>query len=386
MIIYIALLIPIITAIVLYVKYNHETTWWEILIPITASFIFIVIMKVTIETIQVSSEEYWGGVVIRVEYHEPWNEYIHRRCTRSCGKNCTTTYDCSYVQYHPPKWFVVNSINETIDISKHEYDRLVKHFGNKTFVELNRNYHTQDGDMYMTVWNRHTDKIIPTTTTHTYDNRVKAADHSVFHFGEVLPEDKQRYKLFDYPIITDGYKQQALLGDSSKMAIKADSMLRKFNGILGPEKEVKMFLLVHKNQPIDAGSYQEWLWCGGNMNEFIVSVGTDNDNKINWCKVISWTPNETLKASIRSDIQAMDSLDHVKIVNMMSKSVGQGFIRKDFHEFDYITVDPPTWAVALTFLLTLAINIGISYWVTTNEFNNFWKKFGNTKNKPFRFR
>jgi hypothetical protein len=122
------------------------------------------------------------------------------------------------------------------------------------------------------------------------------------------------------------------------------------------------------------------------MNEFIVSVGTDNDNKIKWCKVISWTPNETLKASIRSDIQAMDSLDHVTIVNMMSKSVGQGFIRKDFHEFDYITVDPPTWAVALTFLLTLAINIGISYWVITNEFNNFWKKFGNTKNKPFRFR
>jgi len=377
MIIYLALLIPIITAIVLYVKFHHETVWWEFMIPITTSLIFIIIMKLGIETVQVSSNEYWGAIISKVEYYEPWNEYIHRTCTRSCGKDCTTTYDCSYVEHHGPKWNIVTNIGETISISKHEYNRLLKHFGNRTFVDMHRHYHTQDGDMYRTVWDGNQSKIVPTTSEYTYENRVKAADHSVFHYGEVLPDDKIRYGLFDYPPIYEAYKQQAILGDSSSVSLQADSLLRIYNGILGYKKEVKIFLLIYKNQPLDAGSYQEWLWCGGNMNEFIVTVGIDDDNKIKWCKVISWTPNEMLKTAVRSDIVAMDSLNTLVVADYIGKEVEKGFIRKDFHEFDYLTVDPPIWAVALTIVLTIMLNVGISYWIINNEFNdriNNWKK------------
>lgn len=376
MLIYAALLIPIITALVLYLKFKHETVWWEFLIPTTASLIFIIIMKLSIEYVQVGCDEYWGSTISKVEYYEDWNEYIHRRCTRSCGKNCTTTYDCSYVQYHPPKWVITTSTDEEILITKAEYDRLVKHFGNSTFIDLYRHYHTNDGDKYVTVWYKHQeDKVIPATTKHRYENRVKAADHSIFHLGEVSKEMVDQYKLFNYPDIYDEYKQSALLGDSTLEAIKADSILRRYNGILGHDKEVKIFLLIHKNQPLESGLYQEWYWCGGNMNEFIVSVGVNDDNKIDWCKVISWTPNELLKSTVRRKVEALDSLDHAKLVHLIGDEVKDNFVRKDFKEFDYITVDPPMWSVVLTFVLTILLNVGLSFWIVNNEFDRKWFDF-----------
>lgn len=386
MIIYAALIIPLITAIVLFAKFKHETAWWEFLIPTSASLVFIIIMKVTIETVQVNCDEYWGSVISKVEYYEEWNEYIHRTCTRSCGKNCTTTYDCSYVAHHSAYWEITTNIGETVRITKEEYNRLKKYFGNSTFVDLHRHYHTKDGDKYVTTWNGNPEKIVSATTQHTYENRVKASDHSVFHFGKVADEDKKRYKLFDYPPIYEAYKQRALLGDSSLIALKADSILRVYNGVLGPKKEVKIFVLIHKNQPLDAGSYQEWLWCGGNMNEFIVSVGVDKNNKVTWCKVISWTPNETLKARVRMGVEVKDSLDLVELAHFIGDEVGKDFVRKDFEEFSYITVDPPLWAVVLTFLLTILLNVGLSMWIVSNEFAESGKNlFKKPNKKRFRF-
>ena len=104
MIIWGAILIPLIVAFLLYRFYSHKTVWWEFLLPLGVSIVCIFSMKGIIEIAQVSSKEYWGSFVQRIEYYEDWNEYIHKTCTRSyrCGKStCFTTYDCSYVQYYP---------------------------------------------------------------------------------------------------------------------------------------------------------------------------------------------------------------------------------------------------------------------------------------------
>lgn len=374
MIIYGALLIPLIIAFILYKYFNRNVIWWELLIPLVTSLLFTFIMKFTIEKVQVSSKEYWGSLVDKVEYYEAWNEYIHQTCTRSCccdskGKNCSTeTYDCSYVEYHPAYWQIISTNDEVIRISQNEYNVIKQKFNNEQFLELNRNYYTEDGNEYYSKWQNDSATAIPVTTLHHYENRVKAADQSVFHFEKVSQSDIKKYNLKSYPEITEYYKMAAVIGDSSEDALIADKKFQYINGLLGPKKQVRIFVLIFNNQPIDAGLYQEWYWSGANMNEFVICIGIDKDRIVKWCKPISWTRSEILKAEIKNFVQNQNKLNLQAIADYTQTQVDKEFTRRDFKEFNYLTVEPPIWAIILTYLLTILINIGISYWVINNDF------------------
>lgn len=376
MIIYGALFIPLIVAIILYKYFSHKTVWWELFVPIIASLIFTFSMKSIIEKVQVSSKEYWGSFVERVEYYEDWNEWITQTCTRSCccdskGENCSTeTYDCSYCQYHPAIWRIITTNGETVDISKSEYANIKSKFGNESFVDLGRYYYTDDGDEYFSNWNKDSLNAISVTTLHHYENRVKAADQSVFHFQDVSEEDKVKYNLKDYPEINGNYKMISIIGDSSQDATIAEAKIQYINGLLGNKKEVRVFVLIFKDQPISAGFYQEWYWAGANMNEFVVCIGIDKERNVKWCKPISWTRSEILKAEVKNFVQNQTKLNLQSVADFMKIKIEEKFVRRSFKEFDYLTVEPPTWAVILAYLLTLAINIGLSSWIIKNEYND----------------
>lgn len=373
MVIYGALFIPLIIAIILYKYFKHETAWWEFTVPILASLIFTFSMKLLIETVQVSSKEYWGSLVERVEYYEDWDEWITQTCSRSCccdskGENCgTETYDCSYRLYHPAYWQIITTNGEVVSISESEYNKIKRQFGNESFTDLGRDYYMDDGDKYHSTWNSDSVTAIPVTTLHYYENRVKASDQSVFHYQEVSESDIAKYQLKEYPEITGYYKMQSVIGDSSQDALLSDKQFNYINGLLGHKKEVRVFVLIFKNQPIEAGLYQEWHWSGGNMNEFVICVGIDKERNVKWCKPISWTTSEILKAEVKSFVQNQKKLNLQELASFTKDKVEKQFVRRNFKEFDYLTVEPPTWAVILTYILTLAINIGLSFWIINNE-------------------
>ena len=114
MVILFALLIPIVTAFVLWKLFERKTLWWEFLIPFMVSIVLVIAAKLIVDTAFVRSEEYWGSFVDRVEYYEKWDEWINETCTRECccdsdGNNCSTeTYDCSYCRTHSPEWILIN--------------------------------------------------------------------------------------------------------------------------------------------------------------------------------------------------------------------------------------------------------------------------------------
>jgi hypothetical protein len=374
MIIYGALLIPIITIFVLYKFFSHKTVWWEFGIPLLASFILCISSKAIIEVAQVTSKEYWGSFVERIEYYEEWNEWVTQTCTRSCccdgkGENCgTETYDCSYCRYHPPIWQIITTTGETVDINQYQYSRIKKILGSESFAELNRSYYTIDGDEYYCTWQRDSVRAIPVTTLHHYENRVKVADQSVFHFEKVSDDDIKKYTLKDYPEIKNNYEMDAVIGDSSIDGAMGNKAFQYYNGLLGNKKQVKFFALIFENQPIEAGLYQEWYWSGGNMNEFVICIGIDKQRNVKWCKPISWTPSELLKTKVKDFVQQQKKLNLAEVANYVGKQSEKTFVRKDFKEFDYLTVDPPTWAVILTYLLTIATNVGLSVWIINNEY------------------
>lgn len=379
MLIWIFLLIPLVGSIVVYHKNREAVTHWEAMIPFAVCFLSIGITKILVEKSQVDDTEYLGSNIVEARYYEYWETYVRRTCTRSCGKNCTTTYDCSYCDEHPEHWTVVNSMGQEFPVSEDYYNFLKKKWNSvPTFFEMNRDINNsffgcgRDGDMYYIKWDGKESTSESTTTKKTYENRVKAARNS-FDFVKVTEEEKNQYELYDYPEVK-GIKQTTVLGlDKVKwlgpnqingMAQSSDYL----NGYLGPLKKCRIYYLFFVDKPPMASNMQEAYWEGGNDNELVICIGlSKGSSEIKWVRPFSWSKNRMIIPSVREDIMGMKNFDYNLVRGSVFKNVLMHFERRNFKEFSYITVDPPFWSYIFVFIITSLITYGVCYWIINNE-------------------
>lgn len=378
--IWFAMGIPIVAALVLFAVFKHKVLWWEYLLPTLSCLVLILIASFASECGQTTDTEYWGGIVTKAEYYEYWDEevpcthpkYCTRTTTDSKGRMTTESYQCGYqhwydVEEHPPYWKVVNTNGESIRISKGKYRQLVRKFGNQKFVDLHRDYHEEDGDKYVSIWGGKRRNAEPTTTVRIYENRVQASN-SVFNYPEVPVKKIRQYGLHRYPQISRYYFMRPILGNAGPQTREAEKLLDYYNGTLGAKKQVRVFILVFQNQPREAGLMQEALWKGGNKNEFVLTVGLDGQ-KVDWAHVFSWTKKERLKLDAEAFVEEQDTFDPVTTAKWLGKNLTR-FERRPFAEFEYLHVAPPTWAIILTYVLTLLVTIGTSVFVVVNKYDD----------------
>lgn len=274
MVIWLSLLIPILTVFILYVFFNHQTSWWEFLIPFGASLVMILIMKFSSEVSQTSDTEYWSETASKAIYSEPWDEEVSCRHPQYCkgtrtnskGETETYEYQCGYehsydVDYHSEYWELISSSGNTISISQAKYNYFVKKWNNKVFVDKQRDFHRIDGDWYVTSWPGIDSLIECMVSSHSYENRVQASN-SVFNYPEITENDIKFYGLYDYPEITEGYHQQGILGYGDVTQKMAESKIQILNAKLGPKKQLKVFVLLFLNKPDDVAYKQECYWKG----------------------------------------------------------------------------------------------------------------------------
>lgn len=380
MIIWGALSIPIITSVVLLLAFRHKTVVWEYVVLFAVSVLCVVAFKFAAEKVTTTDTEFWGGWVARAEYFERWDEKVpctHTKyCTRtvtrsgSDGRTHTETerHPCGTlhlfdVDTHPPKWILTDSNEESQSITSAQFEGLATNWANRKFVDMHRHYHSIDGDEYVTVWDKRDETLVPVTTMHRYENRVQSAT-SIFNFSEV---DPKVWGLYEYPGI-ETWDQRAILGNVGPNLDEADKLLRFWNAKLGYVKQVKMFILIFpQGATLETGLAQENYWRGGNKNEFILAVGVDEANKATWAHVISWTEEDRLKIDVREYAKQQGTINLVDLVEYMAGEVHKRFERKPFVEFSYLTVEPPTWAVLLSYILTLLIDAGLGVWIVLND-------------------
>jgi hypothetical protein len=374
MLIYFCLIIPLIAVCVLAWKFHAKMAWWEYILVFGVPVICIVATKATSSFMQTSDTEYWNTQLVKVTYYEDWDEWIHKTCER-CHEDCTgsgedrrchedcTSYDCSYREYHPEYWEAEDNTGHKIGISREYFEQLCKLWGSRSFVNLNRNFYRDDGDAYTSTFDNNFEHTIPYTSAHIYENRVKCS-RSVFNFAEVDTEDVNAYGLYSYPP-ANGFWYDPILGGGDPVASRR---LQIYNAQLGAWKQVHMMILVYKDQPVKAAIYQEGYWKGGNKNEFILCIGV-RDNKIAWAKVISWTEEDMLKVGVEKAVVSMP-LDLSAISDYMAKEVKNKFVRKQFKDFSYITVEPTLTAIWIAFAITLLTTVGLSVFVVRNDFDS----------------
>lgn len=384
------LLIPVFATILLLLfAPKHKVTWWEHLIMYGVTSISILITIAVVKISAVTDTEYWNNKAIRVTYYESWNEYIHKTCSSTCccdskGENCQTTYyDCSYVQEHSAYWEIEDDGGHSINISKEEYQRIVKKWNvAPVFREMNHPYYTKDGDAYYADFPGGDEKIECVVTSHSYTNKVQAADN-IFKFPEVKKEAVKKYDLYEYPRIYDGYKQDGILGDGDKTQYIAEQKMQALNAKLGRIKQLKAFILIYTNQPEEAGRLQESYWKGGNKNEYVLTIGVDDKDNIQWVHPFSWAKKSIVKVEMENFLYKQKVLNLSETVDFMYKELDENFERKPFSEFNYLRIRPKGKHILIAGIIILLIVGGIVAWVLTNEFENTIEHYGKQKNNNF---
>jgi hypothetical protein len=226
--------------------------------------------------------------------------------------------------------------------------------------------------MYRVNWNKDPMTAEATTTDHWYENRVQAA-HTAFDYPEVTEEDVKNYGLFDYPEVND-HQQETVLGlDKVKWMSRHESDTMKqwakfLNGYLGVRKHARIYFLFFTDKTSLAANMQEAYWDGGNDNELVVCVGLSSKAKeLQWVRPFTWSPARRIIPDVREMIMGHGKFKPDYIAESVWTSVEKEYVRKDFNEFSYITVEPPTWAKWTTFFITLIITVLVCWWAIVNE-------------------
>ena len=375
MYIWFLLLIPIAIVIASSILFPKKFVLKEAIISLFIGVVLVLLAKLTAGAVTGLDTEYWGGWIVQAEYYEAWNERVDCQhdeyCTRtvsyrkSDGSQGTRTeeYVCGTqhmydVDEHPPSWSILTSNGRRLSISSGRYSQLKEIFDNEQFVDMRRSYHTRDGDQYVTRWNGNDKDIQLVVTEHKYKNKVEASDGTIFDFKDVTDIEKETYGLYDYPNL-EGHYVESVLGKAPKWGL-ANRTLDVANAKLGASKQVRMWVLLFEDQPLEAGVLQESLWKRGNKNEFVVCVGY-KDKRIDWVHVFSWTDREVMKVRTRRRISEMGTLDLPKISDIVVEEVSKDWSRKEFKEFDYLTVNPPTSVIVVAAIILIILNALVSF-------------------------
>jgi hypothetical protein len=194
---------------------------------------------------------------------------------------------------------------------------------------------------------------------------------SIFNFQDVSKEDFIKYGLYNYPTFKFMNNTQDLINYNPILGwnnVEDSKKLQRYNGILGSWKKVHMVILVFRDKPYEASLMQEAYWKGANKNEFVLCIGVSK-NKIKWTKVISWTDKQDLKVYVSRVVKEMDTLNMSAIIDTVAANVKEKFVKKDFRDFDYITIEPSDTAILITLILTIISTVGLAVFSILNQFD-----------------
>lgn len=357
------IIIPVISIVALYYLYPHKMAWFEYIIPIGVSLIVIIIINAVCDYAMSYDKEFHGGWVIESTWDEHWTETYTETETYTDSDGKSQTRLVTKTRYHPDVYSVTDSNGYTVYVDDTHYNYLVSKFGNS---KEDNPWHVGqsswgDGRRFTTTWSGKTETFTPCFTSHRYENRV-AHSHSVFNFKNVSKKEKEKFGIYEYPEFYNFYSQQSILGWNDPVA---QNTLTIANAKLGAIKQVRIFILVFHNKPLESGMVQQQYWKNGNKNEVVICIGSKN-GKIDWVYPFAWD-NEQLLVDLREDISQQGNVDMRKIVNTTIALVEKDFKRKSFKEFEYIKLDPPLWAVLIAFFINIFVNIAVAYVVINNE-------------------
>ncbi len=367
--IYLLWLLPVLVSIILYAILKASDVFKIGAVFTVITIIYSLIHVNVVESNLTSDTEWWGNYAKSIHYYDDWDEEVPCRhpiyCTRSyeCGdgktsRTCTESYVCGYehaydVDYHSEYWTIRWDDNSEYHISPTEYIFLAERWGNKFYkVELNRDYHSNDGDDKACDWDLRPESSENLITEHTYENKVQASN-SVFKADRVDSTDIKEYRLYEYPKCVNG-KQSVVLGPV-KVDEATKKLLEYINGYYGSKKQFKLLICLWRNQSEITAERQHNYWENLNKNELLVCIGVDNANQVQWCKSYSWMDRPLLTVKVDQWFKDNRSLSLSRFSRWLPRNIEEYWQRKHFRDFNYLKIEITQSQYTVIFIVVLIL-------------------------------
>lgn len=386
---YLFALVPVLVGAFFLWK-DEKVTWVEWLAGSAAAFLLAGILHACAIFGMTADEETWSGQITKISHYpewvERWTEHHSETTTDSKGHSHTRHWTTTEYDRHSEHWVAFRNFgtyNDSEYIEESLFNEIKQHFGNKLFDDgTQSNDHfggtRVSGDDNIYSVNDDSGYVYPVTTTKRFENRIKAAP-TVFSFSKV----PTNILVYAWPENPDWMHSDRLLGTASVLVnhYKWDCM----NTSLGPRKRVNVILVGFGNQSSDYGQYQQAKWIGGKKNDLVICFGgASKGQPAQWSYVFGWTESELVKKNLQS-LLVQHPIDD-SIIPLIADEVAQNYVIKDWHKFDYITIDPPTWSYWVYFIFMILTQSGLYIYFQKNEFDKFSTSGNRWINSNRRFR
>jgi len=367
---YLIALIPIITGGILHFRYK-EFSLVEWMIVGGTGFVLAGIFHSILLYSMTDDVETWSGEITCATHYPRWVEEYQEEhtstSTDSNGNTTTHTYYTTEHRTHEQYWKAYTSLNTSHSISVDEFNDIKIKFNDLAIERVYKSgFVSGDHNIYTT--HNKTHYVFPATCRKAFENKVKAAP-SLFSF----PEVPKYVHVFNYPDNFNWRQSDRLLGTARQKfdILKFDQL----NADLGPQKHVNMIIVgFPSNSSNQDAEWQRAKWAGGKKNDLVVCYGGDNNGKAGWCTVFGWTEEELVKRNLETmfitRILGNDLFPDIK------KEVVSHYIIKDWTKFDYLSIEPPTWAYWVYILIVTIIEGGIIFITFNNDLIDGEPRYG----------
>lgn len=356
---YIFSIIPIFIGLLLFL-FNRKVVWQEWLggtaIALLTSLIFttIAFMGMTQDV------ETWSGQITKAIFYPRWVEEYTETHTRTVGSGDnehTETYTDTHHRTHDEHWNLESTLNQDVKVERPLYLEVVKNFGGKIETKNGNKDGFDSGDPNIYVTINKTGFVYPVTDTRSFENRIKAAP-TVFSFAQV----PKGVPVYEYPPNDNWLKSDRLLGN-----IPIDSMeFDRMNAKLGSLKKVNVIMVYFGNKDASIAQWQRAKWIGGKKNDIVICYG-GTPNKANWSVVFGWTEKDIVKKNIETIM--LTNVVANSILPVIEYEIRKNYEIKDWHKFDYISIEPPSWSYFVFFIIMILSQGGFWLWANANEFD-----------------
>lgn len=361
---------------------DEQVTWVEWLCGAAASFILAGILHGCAIYGMTADIETWSGVITKVSHCPRWVERYTETHSETVddgnGKSHTRTWTTTEYDTHFEHWTATRdfgSYSDQENIEESLFREVTHKFGGRIGEDGTQSYDHWDGSVSSGDRNiysayNNTGYVYPVTTTKHFENRIKAAP-TVFSFSKV----PTNISVYPWPENPDWMHSDRLVGTASVLVnhYKWDCM----NTSLGPRKRVNVILVGFGDVPTDYGQYQQAKWIGGKKNDLVICFGgATRTETAKWTYVFGWTESELVKKNLQTLL-----LDHPindDLIFLIAEEVSKNYVIKDWHKFDYITLDPPTWSYWVFFIFMILTQGGLYIYFHKNEFSKRNNGFDST--------
>ena len=112
-------------------------------------------------------------------------------------------------------------------------------------------------------------------------------------------------------------------------------------------------------------------WQGVNKNELVTFIGIDKiTKKMSWIKVESWMDNTQIHGFISDALLEKDFNSKI-LSDALIKHVPKYWIKKDFRDFDYLSISISLWVVVGVIIFQIIANV-IMFYVIDKKSKKFY--------------